>query len=139
VARRGGKRSGPPRVLVVDDEPGTVEVLLMVLADAGYRATGTGHGRDALASMAAEPVDVVLLDLIMPVMDGSATLRALRGDPRWAKLPVILMSGIPEPMARRRCPGADAFLRKPFALDELVTAVAQVVRRSADPKPVHRI
>lgn len=115
-------------MLVVDDEPGTVEVLSMVLADAGYRASGASNGRDALTGLASEPADLVLLDLVMPTMDGAEMLRDMRGEPRWSRLPVILMSGIPDSIARKRCPGADAFLRKPFALDELLATVGRVAR-----------
>lgn len=117
----------PPRILVVDDEPGTVEVLSMVLTDAGYRATGASDGAEALASMAVDPPDVVLLDLVMPSMDGSRVHHAMTRDVRLARVPVVLMSGVDEGHARRRCPGAAHVLRKPFSLDVLLA----VVRRAA--------
>lgn len=110
-------------MLVVDDEPGTVEVLCMVLSDAGFRASGAANGEEALSEMNAEVPDFVLLDLVMPVMDGGETLRVLRADPRWKGVSVIMMSGIPESMVRRRASGYDDFLRKPFSLEALVATI----------------
>lgn len=110
-------------VLVVDDEPGTVEVLVSVLTDAGYRVTGAVNGRDALQCLQEERCDLILLDLMMPVLDGAATLAAMKESKRLAGIAVVMMSGLPEPMVKRRARGYDAFLRKPFALDELLETV----------------
>ena len=113
-------------ILVVDDEPGIVDVLVAVLGDAGHRALGAANGRDALQKLEVSLPELVLLDLEMPVMDGVQTLQSLRGDPRYAALPVIIMSGIPESMVKRRCRGFDAVLRKPFALDELLGTIERL-------------
>lgn len=119
-------KSIPARILVVDDEPGTVDVMVAVLADASYRVTGAADGREALASMASEVPDVLLLDFVMPVMDGAETLRALRAKPELAGVAVIMMSGLPEGMVKRKCRRYEAFLRKPFSLDEILAAVARL-------------
>jgi len=126
---RARDRSSQSRrsILVVDDEQGIVEVLVAVLGDAGHPALGAGNGKDALAKLEASMPELVLLDLEMPVMDGAHTLKALRSDARYARLPVIMMSGIPESMVKRRCPGSDAVLRKPFALDELLATIARLL------------
>lgn len=113
-------------ILVVDDEAGTIDVLIAVLADAGYVATGASNGQEALARLRGALPDLVLLDLEMPVLDGAETLRALLAEPRLASLNVVLMSGIPESMVKRRCRGYRAFLRKPFSLDELLEAVGEL-------------
>ena len=126
------KRSAP-RILVVDDEPGTVDVMIAVLADADFVATGVADGRDAVASMASEVPDLVLLDFIMPVMDGGETLRTMRANPELANVPVIVMSGLPEAMVKRKSRKYDAFLRKPFSLDELLATVERLVRPDAKP------
>lgn len=118
-------------ILVVDDEPGTVEVMLAVLSDARYRVTGAHNGREALAAMTAEVPDLVLLDLLMPVLDGAETLRAIRAAPEYAKVGVVMMSGMADTMVRRRCRGHDAFLRKPFALDALLSTIEQVLKERA--------
>src|SRR5262245_5042612 len=90
-------------ILVVDDEGGIIDVLIAVLKDAGYAATGASNGQEALAQLRGTLPDLVLLDLEMPVLDGADTLRALSADPRLAGLNVALMSGIPESMVKRRC------------------------------------
>jgi CheY-like chemotaxis protein len=126
VARRSRLRS----ILVVDDEIGTIEVLLAVLKDAGFDAIGALNGRDALAKLADTPVDLVLLDFVMPILDGAETLRLMRSDPRHAQLSVVLMSGIPESMVQRKCRRYSAFLRKPFSLDELISTVNGAIKRS---------
>ena len=111
-------------ILIVDDEPGTVRVLASVLEDAGYRVDVASDGRAALEQLDARPVHLVLLDYLMPNLDGCETLRAIRKDPRTASLPVIMMSGMAESMIERRCRSAyDLFLRKPFSLDDLLAAV----------------
>jgi CheY-like chemotaxis protein len=128
--RTGSRRPEAKRsILVVDDEPGTVEVLLAVLADAGLSAVGASNGRDALAKLAGTSVDLVLLDFVMPTLDGAATLQALRNDPRLADVRVVMMSGIPESMVARKCRGYAAFLRKPFSLDELLSTIQRTLGR----------
>ena len=123
-------RDRPKRrsILVVDDEKGTVDVLIAVLEDAGYLAKGASNGEEALAALRTTLPDLVLLDLEMPVLDGAETLRAMAADPRLAGLNVALMSGIPESMVKRRCKGHAAFLRKPFSLDELLEIVSELAR-----------
>jgi CheY-like chemotaxis protein len=137
---RARDRSKQPRrsILVVDDEQGIVEVLVAVLGDAGHRALGATNGKDALAKLEASMPELVLLDLEMPVMDGAHTLKALRSDARYAGLPVIMMSGIPESMVKRRCPGADAVLRKPFALDELLATIERLLPAPRAARPARR-
>lgn len=127
--RKPGGRS-PPRkaVLVVDDEVGTVDVLVAVLGDAGYDVVGAYDGKQALVEAREKDFALVLLDLVMPGTDGSETLRELRRDPRMRAVPVVMMSGIPESMVARKARGYGAFLRKPFSLDELVATVDKMVR-----------
>lgn len=123
--------SRAPHILVVDDEPGIVRVLCAVLEDAGYRTESAGNGVAALELARTSTPDVVLLDYVMPRLDGSDTLRVLRRDDTLAKVPVVMMSGVPESMVRRKSKGAyDAFLRKPFGLDDLLDVVAKLL-----PKP----
>jgi DNA-binding response OmpR family regulator len=125
-ARERAKRE-PKAILVVDDEPGIVEVLLVVLADKKFRVLGASHGEDALVKLRQFTPDLVLLDLEMAVLDGAETLRAIRSTARLANVCVIMMSGLPESMVKRRCRGHDAFLRKPFTLEELLLTVSRVL------------
>jgi len=133
TARQAKRRKRAPHrrksVLVVDDEAGTIDVLIAVLADAGYKTHGAANGREALTKLAASSPDLVLLDYVMPVLDGADTLRAIRDDRRLAETPVVMMSGIPESMIKRRCRGYDAFLRKPFSLEELMGTVEKLLER----------
>jgi len=121
-----GRRS----ILVVDDEPGTVEVLVAVLQDAGFDATGVTNGRDVIATLAGAAFDLVLLDFVMPTPDGADTLVALRKLSRFSHLAVVMMSGVPESMVKRRCRGYAAFLRKPFFLADLLAAVRRALEET---------
>lgn len=129
--RRIRAASRRPSVLVVDDEPGTVDVLISVLQDSGIKARGAAHGRDALGALAAHVPDLILLDYMMPVLDGADLVHAIKDDRRLAKIPIVMMSGIPESMIKRRCHAYDAFLRKPFSLTELQDTIDKLLKRSS--------
>lgn len=104
-------------ILVVDDEQPMREFLVEMFEAAGYQALQAAHGRDALAVVSATPPDLVLSDVMMPIMGGGELCRRLKADPTTAAIPVILMSA-----AGRRSvngTGADAFIKKPFDADVL--------------------
>lgn len=111
-----------------------MDVLIAVLTDAGYRADGAANGQEALAKIEESRPDLMVLDLEMPVLDGADTLRALRAAEAPEALPVVMMSGLTESIVKRRCKGYQAFLRKPFTLDDLLKVVAQL-SRSGGGKP----
>jgi CheY-like chemotaxis protein len=134
VSARDLSNSKRGSILVVDDESGIVDVLSAVLADAGYRVEGAAHGQDALDKIAECHPDLMVLDLEMPVLDGADTLRALRADQAGHRLPVVMMSGLTESIVKRRCRGYQAFLRKPFTLEELLGTVARLIKASG-PRP----
>jgi CheY-like chemotaxis protein len=81
-------------VLVVDDQPELRNLFQKVLEHQGHQVVLACHGREALVAMEACVPELVLLDLAMPEMDGLTFLRIIRGQPRWAKLPVIMLSGL---------------------------------------------
>jgi CheY-like chemotaxis protein len=83
-------------VLVVDDVPDAREVVARLLKLGGLQAVTAEHGYDALEALHEQTPDLVLLDLTMPRMDGVAVLKALRADPRWKDLPVILFTAVSE-------------------------------------------
>jgi CheY-like chemotaxis protein len=112
-------------VLVVDDEFGIVEVLEAILTDDGYRVVTAINGRHALERLAGNRVDLILSDLMMPVMDGGALLKALRADERYRDTPFILMCSLPEPYVSERASGYSGFLNKPFRVDQ----VSAIIRR----------
>src|SRR3954452_20068096 len=83
-------------VLVVDDVPDAREVVARLLKLSGLQAVTAEDGHEALAAVQAQTPDLILLDLTMPRMDGVSVLKALREDPRWKDLPVILFTAISE-------------------------------------------
>ena len=84
----------PARVLVVDDTPHNVKLLADLLSVKGYAVTTAVNGEEALAKVAAEPPDIVLLDVMMPGLSGYAVCERLRADPQTALLPVVLVTSL---------------------------------------------
>jgi CheY-like chemotaxis protein len=93
-AIRGGADAGTPLVMVVDDDARVREAMVDMLADAGFRAIGFGDAREALASLDRAEPDLIVLDLMMPAMDGADFLRRLRGREPPCDVPVLIVSGI---------------------------------------------
>ena len=116
-------------ILIVEDEAPLRELLADLVEDAGYRPLQAIHGREALALIEQEQPDVVLSDVMMPVLNGAELCRILKGQPRTAAIPVILMSAAGPAIADGA--GADAFVDKPFELSELEA----LVRRWLPPEP----
>ncbi|GAA3245009.1 hypothetical protein GCM10017691_51750 [Pseudonocardia petroleophila] len=107
----------PGRVLVVDDSGVNRRLLGTALTGLGHEVLAVENGRRALELLRTEEVDVVLLDVVMPVLDGFATLAAIKADPRLDHLPVIMVSAVQELDAVVRCIdlGATDYLPKPFS------------------------
>ena len=114
-------------VLVVDDEFGVAEVLDAILTDEGYRVITATNGRQALARIAEQRPDLVLLDYMMPILDGVAVLRALSADPAADGLPVVVMSTLPEEAISTETGRYAAFLRKPFQIRTVLAAVSRAM------------
>ncbi len=113
---------GRGRILLVEDDAAIREGVADGLAFEGYHADGVANGREALDWLEREgrPA-VVVLDLLMPVMNGAQLLAELRADPRWAGVPAVVMSAaLP---ARESLPPAEHYLQKPFQMSELVAAL----------------
>ena len=110
-------------IVIVDDEFGLADVLTATLSDIGFRVLSAANGKQGLSVMAEYPPDLVLLDYMMPLLDGVGVLKAMHADPKIAVVPVIMMSAMPEGVVRARCEGYVAFLRKPFDFEALLSAV----------------
>lgn len=121
-------------ILVVEDETPIATIIHDVLVDEGYQVLIASNGRAALERITASAPDLVLTDIMMPVMDGRALLRALRASPSLEILPVILMSAGAAP----RGDGAEqtaAFLPKPFLIEDLISLVQRMIGPPSAPQP----
>lgn len=113
----------PQSVLIVDDEFGLADITADLLRDVGYDVELAINGKLGLASLATRRADIVLTDLMMPVMDGPEMIRRMRGDPALAGIPVILMTALPEAVPAGDGPRQDAVLVKPFSITELLELI----------------
>jgi DNA-binding response OmpR family regulator len=118
------------RVLVVDDEPMVRETLGQVLTDEGYVVDLAVDGETALARVRAAQPDAILLDLMMPGMNGRQFLQALREEPRYEDIPVLIMTAVHGLSVNPATLGASTVVEKPFNVDELLNKVALAVYRS---------
>jgi two-component system, OmpR family, response regulator MprA len=124
------------RLLVVDDDPDVRLSLKRALSCAGYSVTMAAHGGAALDGLAGAPVDLIVLDVLMPMVDGFETCRRLRE--RGDATPILVLTardGIDDRVAGLEL-GADDYLVKPFALRELLARVQALLRRSRSGRDV---
>ena len=116
-------------VLAVDDLEQNLRLLDAVLSPRGYSVVTAASGEEALAMLEAHAVDLVLLDIMMPGMDGYEVCRRIRAVPRWAFLPVVMITASGDQEKRHALEaGADDFVSKPFDQAELVARVASLAR-----------
>ncbi|MGD8497460.1 MAG: response regulator, partial [Chromatiales bacterium] len=115
------------RVLLVEDNEINQEVALEILRGAGLAVTIAGNGREALEALDGRDFEGVLMDVQMPVMDGLEATRAIRAQPRFAKLPIVAMTANAMAGDRERCleAGMDDYVSKPIDPDELFAAIAR--------------
>ncbi len=116
-------------ILVVDDELGSAEVLSLILEEEGFRTFCAVNGQLALMQARETVPDLVIVDYMMPLMNGADFTRALRAEPQFAHTKVILNSGLPELAIRDQFDSYDAFLRKPFKVERLLELVHQFIGR----------
>ncbi|MGI9665639.1 MAG: response regulator [Acidimicrobiia bacterium] len=120
------------RILVVDDDPDILQFVRLNLELDGFEVELAGGGREALEKAAASPPDLMLLDVMMPEIDGLTVLRRLRSDPATSSIPVIVLTArsLAEDRVKGLDLGADDYITKPFDLEELIARVRTVLRRS---------
>ena len=117
------------RILIVDDEPAIRKLLRANLEKNGFEAMSADDGAEALKLVEREAPDLVVLDIIMPRMDGFETCRRLR---EWSTIPIIMLSAKDEEQDKVKCLeiGADDYITKPFGSGELVARINAVLRRT---------
>ncbi|HET7550401.1 MAG TPA: diguanylate cyclase [Gemmatimonadaceae bacterium] len=120
----------PPRVLIVDDHPDNVEVLRARLEAMGYRTVCAGDGEEALDKVHASPPDLILLDVMMPRLDGNEVARRIKADKNLPFIPIIMQTALDsvENKVEGLGAGADDYITKPINFDELQARVRAMLR-----------
>ena len=126
------------KILVVDDDPDILDAISMILESQDYQVFTARDGIEALASLKAEKPDLMILDLLMPKMDGFAVCKELQ-DPRWSKyrdIPILILTSVREEASRRRYEletglelDVDDYVEKPMSPDVLLTRVANLLKK----------
>ncbi|MFQ5673695.1 MAG: response regulator [Nitrospinales bacterium] len=122
-------------ILAVEDEKDILELLRYNLSQEGFRVTGVSRGETAIQKARSEPPDLVLLDLMLPGVDGLEVCRVLKGDPATASVPIIMLTAKGEEIdiVTGLELGADDYITKPFSPRVLVTRIKAVLRRQTPP------
>lgn len=117
------------RVLIVDDEPNISMAIEFLMSDAGYETATAANGREAMEKVAAFEPHVIILDVMMPEMDGFETARAIRQNEAYAELQIIFLTakGTDRDRATGYGSGGDLYLTKPFENNELLSLVEEVL------------
>lgn len=126
------------KILAVDDDPDILDALTMILESKGYQAITARDGIEALAKLEAEKPDLMILDLLMPKMDGFAVYKELQ-DPKWSKhkdMPILVLTSVREEASRRRYEletgvelDVDDYIEKPFPPDILLERVGRLIQK----------
>ncbi len=123
----------PRKILIIEDEEGIVHLLNLYLKDAGYEVLIARDGADGLALHARALPDLIILDLMLPAIDGFEVCRRIRA---WSKTPILMLTarGAEDDRITGLDLGADDYLVKPFSPRELVSRVKAILRRVAEPE-----
>lgn len=118
---------GKPRILIVDDEPDLIAVLRLGLQMEGFEVLEAADGEEGLRKAQQEKPDLMVLDLMLPRMDGYQVCRTLKFDARYKSLPIFILSARPGDRDKKLAleMGADLFISKPYDLKDLVTRIRQ--------------
>lgn len=115
------------RILIVDDEFGLADVVGKILRDHGYDVSIAINGEMGLAHVQENIPDLILLDVMMPIIDGVAMLKTLRDNPLWEHIPVVMMTGPVELVSSEGPPLHQGVLRRPFGSAALLSMVRQLI------------
>ncbi|HEV7913487.1 MAG TPA: response regulator [Albitalea sp.] len=120
--------TGAKTVLLVDDDTTNLETFGEILRGEGYTVVCARNGAEALACMRATRPDIVILDYVMPQMDGATMIGALKEDLRTRDIAILMTSGLPEEVVRPRCSDYDAFLQKPLDIGQALRTLSELTR-----------
>lgn len=123
------------RILVVEDEPDALDLIALNLRNAGFKVIAATDGASALRKVRSEHPDLLILDLMLPEVDGLEVCKILRRDPDFARLPILMLTARAAEIDRvvGLELGADDYLTKPFSPREMVLRVRGLLRRRAEP------
>jgi DNA-binding response OmpR family regulator len=116
------------KILAVDDEVDSLKIVKRILEANGYEVITAFDGEEALVKIKSENPDVVVLDVMLPKLNGEEVCKSVRSDPVFSKLPVIMLTGKVSDADRivGRVIGADIYITKPFNLEELIGAIKKL-------------
>jgi len=119
----------PSRILIVDDEPSIVISLEYLMRREGFEVAVAADGEAALAAVAARPPDLVILDVMMPKLNGFEVCQRLRAEPAWRGVRVLMLTakGREAELQKGLSLGADAYVTKPFSTRDLVAEVRRLL------------
>jgi CheY-like chemotaxis protein len=122
------------KILVIEDQPVELKLVNHVLSNAGHEVSGAEAAEQAFAAVKANHPELILLDLILPGMDGLAVVRKLKADPDTCDIPVVAVTSCPEayPKTAAMNAGCDAYLLKPVNTRQLSDQLAEIVREKND-------
>jgi CheY-like chemotaxis protein len=127
------ERPGPAKhVLIVEDDDQVREVLEEVLSGAGYLPIATQDGLEALDWLSSLPVDLIIVDILMPHMDGPELIKQVRRTSRWAAIPILVVSAFANLDRYQNLP-VDGFLLKPFDMSDLLGNVRKLIGMKLHP------
>lgn len=122
----------PKKILVVDDKENIVLSLEFLMKKAGYDVRTASDGEEALAAIAADPPDLILLDVNMPTKNGFEVCEAVRARNEWSHIRIIMLTAHGRDIEREKglALGADDYVTKPFAIQEVVSKVQELLEHS---------
>ena len=128
----------PAKILIVDDDPDILDAMTMIMESQGYDVVTARDGIEGLANLKSENPDLLILDLMMPKMDGFAVCKELK-DPRWSKytnIPILILTSVREEASRRRYEletglelDVDDYVEKPVSPDVLIGRVTKLLKK----------
>ncbi len=129
------------KILVVDDEPDLVELVSYNLKKEGFKVSSVSSGEDALEKVRKTDYDLIVLDLMLPGIQGVELCRVLRSDPKTEAIPIVMLTARGEVADRIRGleTGADDYMTKPFSPKELIARVNAVLRRTGERRATEKV